>query len=74
MLTPERWSEFAVLLDHTRKTRHLSVRAAARVAGAPPTTVQGWLAGTHCPSENSRPQFLRLVCELGLDEQLPPGW
>ena len=73
MLTPERWSEFADLLDQTRKTRHLSIRAAARLAGVPATTVQGWLDGTHNPSPTSRPQFLRLVSELGLDHKLPPG-
>lgn len=73
MLTPGPWHDFAVLMDHTRKTRHLSIRAAARLAGVPPTTVQGWLDGTHCPSQTSRPQFLTLVSELGLDEQLPPG-
>ncbi len=74
MLTPERRSEFAVLLDQTRKTRHLSIRATARLAGVPATTVQGWLDGTHHPSPISRRKFLRLVTELGLDEQLPPGY
>jgi DNA-binding transcriptional regulator YiaG len=73
MLTPERWSEFAVLLDQRRKTRHLSIRATARLAGVPATTVQGWLDGTHSPSPTLHPQFLKLVAELELDDQLPPG-
>jgi len=72
MLTPEPWMEFALLLDQTRRTRHLSVRAAARLAEVPAATVQGWLSGKHNPSPSSRPQFLQLVSELGLAAERPP--
>lgn len=70
---PERLTreEFSALVDRVRRDRHLSVRAAARLAGAHPATVQGWLNGKHLPTPALRPKFLRLVGALGLAELIP---
>lgn len=70
---PERLTreEFSTLVDKARRDRHLSVRAAARLAGAHPATVQGWLNGKHLPTPALRPNFLRLIGALGLAEVIP---
>lgn len=64
-------AEFAAALDDARRARHLSIRDGARIAGVPAATVQGWLSGKHFPTPALRPQYLRLVAELGLSDQLP---
>jgi len=63
--------EFAALVNDERRRQYLSIRAVARVAQVPATTIQGWLDGRHFPSPALRPNYLRLVRHLGLDDQLP---
>lgn len=63
-------SELAGLVNQARLDRHLSIRSAARIAGVPAATVQGWLAGRHFPTPALRPKFLLLVDALGLGEYL----
>ena len=65
-------AEFSFALDDARRARHLSIRQVARIADVPPATAQGWLSGKHFPTPALRPQYLRLVAELGLAEQVPP--
>lgn len=71
MATSASRREFAALLDDARRERHLSIRAAARVADVPAATVQGWLNGRHFPVAALRPNYLRLVDALGLSGQVP---
>lgn len=66
-------SELAELINQARLDRHLSIRSAARIAGVPAATVQGWLAGRHFPTPALRPKFLLLVEELELTEYLHPA-
>jgi hypothetical protein len=66
-------SELAQLIDQARLDRHLSIRGAARIAGVPASTAQGWLAGLHFPTPALRPKFLRLIEELELTELLHPA-
>ncbi|MGV8907397.1 MAG: helix-turn-helix domain-containing protein [Propionicimonas sp.] len=66
-------SELARLIDRARLDRHLSIRSAARIAGVPAATAQGWLAGRHFPTPALRPKFLLLVEALGLTERLHPA-
>ena len=61
-------TELAQLINQARLDRHLSIRSAARIAGVPAATVQGWLAGRHFPTPALRPKFLLLVEALGLTE------
>ncbi|MCW5951055.1 MAG: hypothetical protein KIT69_02190, partial [Propionibacteriaceae bacterium] len=63
--------EFSATLDAARHAQHLSIRQVARIAGVPPATAQGWLSGKHFPTPALRPQFIRLVAELGLTESIP---
>lgn len=65
--------DFARRLDDERRRRHLSVRGAARVAGVPAATMQGWLSGRHLPTPALRPRFVAFVEFLGLDEWLDPS-
>jgi len=65
--------ELAHLINKARLDRHLSIRSAARLAGVPSATVQGWLAGRHFPTPALRPKFLLLVEALGLTEHLHPA-
>lgn len=62
--------EFAQLLNEARLRRHLSVRGAARVAGVPAATMQGWLNGRHLPTPALRDKFVAFVTHLGLDQEL----
>lgn len=71
MSTSESRREFAALLNNARRERHLSIRAAARLADVPAGTVQGWLNGKHFPVAALRPNYLRLVDALGLSNQVP---
>lgn len=66
-------SELAHLINQARLDRHLSIRSAARIAGVPAATVQGWLAGRHFPTPALRPKFLVLVEALELSELLHPA-
>ena len=59
-------SELTELINQARRERHISVRAAARIAGVPPATMQGWLSGRHFPTHALRPKFLRLLEQLEL--------
>lgn len=63
--------EFAVKLNQARLSRGLSIRAVARIAGVPSATAQGWLSGKHFPVSALRPQYLKVVEELGLIDDLP---
>ena len=71
MATYQPRRDFAALLDETRRDRHLSIRAAARIAGVPAATVQGWLSGKHFPVPALRPHYLKLVEVLDLSDRLP---
>jgi WD40 repeat protein/transcriptional regulator with XRE-family HTH domain len=64
---------FAARLNEVRLDRHLSISALARLVGVPKATAQGWLNGSHLPTPALRPQYLRLVAELGLSAELPNG-
>lgn len=63
--------DFARRVNEARLSRHLSIRAVARLAGVPTTTAQGWLSGEHLPSAALRGHYLRLVSLLGLMSELP---
>lgn len=63
--------EFAALVDETRRRHHLSIRAVARIAEVPPTTVAGWLNGRHFPTPALRTNYLRLLDHLGLADNVP---
>jgi hypothetical protein len=65
--------ELAQLINQARLDRHLSVRSAARIAGVPPATIHGWLAGRHFPTPALRPKFLLLVEALELTDLLHPA-
>jgi len=58
-------------VNEARLSRHLSIRAVARLAGVPTTTAQGWLSGEHLPSTALRGHYLRLISLLGLMAELP---
>lgn len=63
--------EFACQFNLARQRQHLSIRAAARLAGVHPATVQGWFNGRHRPTPALRPKYLVLVEALGLVAQMP---
>lgn len=63
--------EFAERLNAARQLQGLSIREIAKVAGVPAATVQGWLNGQHFPVAALRPQYLKIVDELGLRGQIP---
>lgn len=65
--------DFARILDDARKRQHLSIRDAARIAGVPAATMQGWLSGRHFPVPALRPNYLRVVALLELTDLLPAG-
>jgi DNA-binding transcriptional regulator YiaG len=71
MPAPRNREEFAALVNDARRRQYLSIRAVARVAQVPATTIQGWLDGRHFPSPALRPNYLLLVNHLGLDDQVP---
>lgn len=60
----------AKTLTDARTRKHLSVRAAAKVAGVPPATVQGWLSGRYLPTPALRPNFERLIDALGVQREV----
>lgn len=66
-------SELAQLINQARLDRHISIRSAARIAGVPAATAQGWLAGRHFPTPALRPKFLLLVEALDLSDHLHPA-
>lgn len=67
-------SDLASLLDQERIRKKLSIRMAARVAGVPAATVQGWLKGKHAPTPALRSNYERLVNELGLQDRVALDW
>ena len=71
MPAPRNREEFAALVNDARRRQYLSIRAVARLAQVPATTIQGWLDGRHFPSPALRPNYLLLVNHLGLDDQVP---
>ena len=71
MPAPRNREEFAALVNEARRRQYLSIRAVARVAQVPATTIQGWLDGRHFPSPALRPNYLLLVNHLGLDDEVP---
>ncbi len=71
MPAPRNREEFAALVNDARRRQYLSIRAVARLAQVPPTTIQGWLDGRHFPSPALRPNYLLLVSHLGLDDEVP---
>lgn len=66
-------AELTRLINRARQDRHISIRSAARIAGVPAATVQGWLAGRHFPTPALRPKFLLLVEALELTDYLHPN-
>lgn len=71
MATVESQKAFAARLEAARRAQHLSIRTVGRIAGVPPTTVHGWLSGTHFPAPSLRGNYLRVVQTLGLMDELP---
>lgn len=69
-----RCEDFLRILNEARAQRHLSVRGAAKLAGVPPATMQGWLNGRHVPTPTLRPKFQAFVEQLGLSDELPAQW
>jgi WD40 repeat protein len=57
-------------LNAARIQQHMSIRAAAKIAGVPVATVQGWLSGRYFPTPALRREFTLLVSALGLDARL----
>lgn len=66
-------AELTRMINRARLERHISIRTAARIAGVPAATAQGWLAGRHFPTPALRPKFLRLVEALELSDYLHPS-
>jgi WD40 repeat protein len=60
----------AAALNVARVAQHMSIRAAARRAGVPAATVQGWLNGRYFPTPALRGEFTTLVTALGLEDRL----
>lgn len=65
------WECLVDRLDRARHEHHVSVRAAAAIAGVPPSTVQGWLNGRHVPTPALRENFTRLLDALELSNEFP---
>ncbi len=65
------WEGLVERLDEARHAHHVSVRAAAVIAGVPPSTVQGWLNGRHVPTPALRENFTRLLVALDLSDEFP---
>jgi DNA-binding transcriptional regulator YiaG len=68
------YEDFLHLLNQARLAQHLSVREAARVAGVPAATMQGWLNGRHVPTPALRPKFQSFACFLGISEDAIAQW
>lgn len=66
--------ELVSRLNEARQHLHISVRAAARIAGVPTATAQGWLNGKHLPTPALRANFLELLDHLGLAESMDASW
>lgn len=72
------YPEIGRLINEARIRKHLSIRAAARIAGVPPATLQGWLNGRHLPTPALRGNFemllhaLDLTCAQLVDWTAPP--
>lgn len=66
--------EFLQALNQARIERHYSVRGAAKAAGVPAATMQGWLAGRHYPTPALRPKFQTFIDLLELSPELVAGW
>jgi len=73
MPAPRDREVFAAVVNDARRRQYLSVRAVARIAQVPATTVQGWLDGRHFPSPALRVNSLRVVNHLGLADEVPDG-
>ncbi len=63
-------AELAAALNRARVEQHLSIRAAARIAGVPAATMQGWLSGRYFPTPALRGEFVRLAEHLGLGHKV----
>lgn len=66
-------SQLIERINEARTEKAISIRTAAKIAGVPPATVQGWLSGRHFPTPALRPKFLTLVTELELGHLLHPA-
>lgn len=66
--------EFLRVLNEARRARHLSVRGAAKIAGVPAATMQGWLNGRHLPTPALRPKFHAFAELLGIPEETTGQW
>ena len=58
--------ELVRLLSQARQSKDISVRAAAKLAGVPTATAQGWLSGKHLPTPALRDNFRQLLAALDL--------
>ena len=65
-------ASLAVALNVARVEQHMSIRAAARLAGVPAATVQGWLNGRYFPTPALHGEFSKLATALGLQDRLTP--
>lgn len=66
--------EVAGILSRGRELSRLSVRGAARIAGVPAATVQGWLSGRYLPTPALQPAFEQLAEALGVAEEIAAVW
>ncbi|MGC3955056.1 MAG: helix-turn-helix domain-containing protein [Propionicimonas sp.] len=65
---------FLRVMNEARVARHLSVRGAAKAAGVPAATMQGWLNGRHVPTPALRPKFQAFVEQLGIPPEATARW
>jgi AAA ATPase domain len=72
MATPpsDKRASLAASLNVAQIEQHMSIRAAARLAGVPAATVQGWLNGRYFPTPALRGEFSKLATALGLEDRL----
>ncbi len=66
--------DFGRVLNEARQAHNLSVRDAARIAGVPFGTLQGWLSGRHFPVPALRANCLRLLEALELTDAFEPNF
>lgn len=66
--------DFGRILNEARQAHNLSIRDAARIAGVPFATMQGWLSGRHIPVPASRANCMRLLEALGLGDAFEPNF
>ena len=66
-------ARLASALNQARIAQHLSIRAAAKIAGVPAATMQGWLSGRYFPTPALRGEYARLADALGLGGRLTPA-